>query len=145
MSGCGLIEEDVCHVSFVCCAFSSLYARSAGVWPVCPAPSWLFYFTFCLWILTSPSYSQILCLTSRFEFVSFALAPVPSLSFSLSLSSLWCPYGWLNDWSHKAVPPTHVRWAVLCCSVDSPAQPFWKRRQCVTHMLRWVVWAQVGG
>lgn len=48
VSGYRRREEDVCHVSFVCCAFSSLYARSSGVWPVCPAPSWLFYFTLCL-------------------------------------------------------------------------------------------------
>lgn len=127
VSGYRRREEDVCHVSFVCCAFSSLYARSSGVWPVCPAPSWLFYFTLCLWILTSPSYSYILCLTSRFELLFLSLSLILSLSpTSLSLLvSLWCPHGWLNEWSHKGCSAhTHtLSWAVLCCWCSCSAYP----------------------
>lgn len=88
VSGFGRREGDVCHVSFVCCAFASLCARSSGVWPVCPAPSrlfFIFYFTFCLWILTSPSHSHILCLTSRLELLFLFL----SLSACVSLMPAW--------------------------------------------------------
>lgn len=53
----------------------------------------------------------------------------------------------LNDWSHKALPPTLARRAELSCAtllilLLSPSE---RRRQSVTQMLRWVVWAQVGG
>lgn len=69
---------------------------SSGVWPVCPAPSWLFYFTFCLWILTSPSYSHLLCLTSRFEllFLSLSLSFSPSLCLCLFDALI---VGWMTE------------------------------------------------
>lgn len=135
VSGCGRREEDVCHVSFVCCAFFSLYARFSGVWSVCPAPSWLFYFTFCLWILTSPSYSYILCLTSRFELLFLPLSPSSFSPLSPSLLvSLWCPHGWLNEWSHKGCSThAHVRVRVeLSCAAAlilllSPSEREWLR------------------
>lgn len=125
VSGYGRREEDVCHVSFVCGAFSSLYARSSSVWPVCPAPSWLFYFTFCLWILTSPSYSHSLF---DISFWVVSLSPFPSLSPSPSLSLVLSLYFFLHlfdalivGWMTEAIRLFHPRMyteqscPVLCC------------------------------
>lgn len=140
VSGYGLREEGVCHVSFVCAAFSSLYARSSSVWPVCPASSLLFYFTFCLWMLTSPSYSQILCLTSRFELLFLSPSQPHSLSLSPSPSHLFdaLMVGWMTEAIRLFHPHTHT----LSCPVLHCwfllLSPIWKRRQCDSD-------AEVGG
>lgn len=95
VSGYGCREEDVCHVSFVCCASCSLYACSPGVWSVCPAPSLLFYFIVCLWILTSP---HILLFFVWHLVLSCCFSARP-ISFSLSLSAcVSLMPSWLVEW-----------------------------------------------
>lgn len=102
---------------------------------------WLFFFfTFCQCIPPPPHiliffvwHLALSCCFSLFLPLSFALSP-------LLLVSLWCPYGWLNDWSHKAVPPTLTYYAELSCAVLLIFLPSLheKRKQCDSD-------AKVGG
>lgn len=87
------------------------------VWPVCPAPPWLFLFHFLSMDRSSPPphififFAWHLILSCC---LSFSLPQSSRLFFGSLLVCLWCPHGRLNDWSHKAVPPTHT-YAELSC------------------------------
>lgn len=115
VSGCGRRVEGVCHVSFVCGAFA-LYIPA----PVCLAclscSSLAFFISLSVYGSSPPPHIFIffawhLILSCC---LSFSLPQSSRLFFGSLLVCLWCPHGRLNDWSHKAVPPTHT-YAELSC------------------------------
>lgn len=108
-----------CFFCLLCILISTLTPLVSGL-SVLLSPGSLFYFF--IYFLSKPpsssSFSQIPYLTFCFWVVVFlSFSPSFFCAFSASrllLGSFWCPHGWLNDWSHKAVPPTLAHTAKSC-------------------------------
>lgn len=75
--------------------------------------------SFLAFLFHFPSAEARLPLIFSYSLFDISFWVVVSLLLFLPLSrlvSLWCPRRWLNDWSHKALPPTHVHRAELSCA-----------------------------
>lgn len=115
------------------------------------------FFTFCLCIPPPPPHF-LRFLIWHFAFELLFFSPFLPLSFALSLPLGFflglfdaLTVGWMTEAIRPFHPHSHtLQSAVLCCAAASPAavspaQSVWKRKQSVTQMPRWVVFAQVGG
>lgn len=96
------------------CLLCFLLSISSLLWCLaclsCSFLAFLFHF---------PSAEARLPLIFSYSLFDISFWVVVSLLLFLPLSrlvSLWCPRRWLNDWSHKALPPTHMHRAELSCA-----------------------------
>lgn len=121
----GLDVEKGMFVMFLLCAVPSpLYALAppvSGLSVLLLLGFFLFFISLSVYGSSPPPHILI--------FFVWHLVWSCCFSFSPSLPvSLWCPHGWLNDWSHKAVPPTRVRGAELSCAAPLILSP--SEREC---------------